>query len=149
MKAGEIIETAFIAELLDADIIFNQQLAGVTNPYFNQELGIGLAGARFEIPAERIGTDTGHLGYLIQLKPDIAPPAGDAPKQDSADLHAWAEVFLPGAGWIGFDATSGLLTAEGHIPLVAAMHFQSAAPITGTVEQAETKFSFEMSVTRV
>jgi transglutaminase-like putative cysteine protease len=88
-------------------------------------------------------------GYLIQLKPDVAPPADDAPKQDSADLHAWAEVFLPGAGWIGFDATSGLLTSEGHIPLVAALHFQAAAPITGTVEPAETEFSFEMSVARV
>src|SRR5436190_68491 len=98
---------------------------------------------RLGIPARFVS------GYLIQLKPDVAPPAGDAPKQDSADLHAWAEVFLPGAGWIGFDPTSGLLTAEGHIPLVAALHFRSAAPITGTVGPAETEFAFEMSVARV
>ncbi len=86
-------------------------------------------------------------GYLIQIGADESDP--DGPQTDSADFHAWAEAFLPGAGWIGMDPTSGLFAGEGHIPLVCTPSASNAAPIEGTVEPANVDFGYSMSIRRL
>src|SRR5450631_1540232 len=89
-------------------------------------------------------------GYLIQLAADEGASEGPSDQQtDSADFHAWTEAFLPGAGWIGMDPTSGLFAGEGHIPLVCTPNASKAAPIEGTVEQAKVDFDFSISIRRL
>jgi len=89
-------------------------------------------------------------GYLVQLRDEGMIP--DQPRgvgADVVDLHAWAEVYLPGAGWIGLDATSGLLCGEGHIPLACTARPALATPVEGTSDTAAERVAFEMHVARL
>ncbi len=89
-------------------------------------------------------------GYLVQLRPDeVALDGPPGPAADFTDLHAWAETYVPGAGWIGLDPTSGLLAGEGHLPLVCAPHPTTAAPITGSTDPCEVTFEHSNTVRRL
>lgn len=89
-------------------------------------------------------------GYLVQLSADVKSLDGPSgPAEDFTDLHAWTEVYIPGAGWIGLDATSGLFAAEGHIPLACTPNPESAAPVEGAMDKCEVEFTYSNTVTRV
>lgn len=89
-------------------------------------------------------------GYLVQLTADVKSLDGPSgPEADFTDLHAWTEVYIPGAGWVGLDSTSGLFAGEGHIPLACTPHFDSAHAIEGFSDKCETQFEFENKVTRI
>lgn len=89
-------------------------------------------------------------GYSLQIEPEVATPSGSTGTDvDSPDLHAWCEVFLPGAGWIGMDPTSGLFAGEGHIPLACTPEPSRAAPVEGEVGPCEVEFSHQITVRRI
>jgi len=108
-------------------------------------------------PAETIRHKKGACRDLTLLFMEVCRSVGLAARfvsgyqegdqeMENRHLHAWAEVYIPGGGWRGYDPTLGLAVADRHIPLAASRKPAGAAPVTGTFRGTDVTAQMEYRI---
>jgi len=143
---GELVETVVLLERINRKIVdsFGYEVRtapGVQSPgvTLSRRRGSCRDFATFFIEACRYcGLASRFVsGYLVST----------AVVEDHATTHAWAEVYLPGAGWQGFDSTSGELVGGAHIAVAVHRHPEAVPPVSGTfVGKPQSKTGMDVDV---
>ena len=70
-------------------------------------------------------------GYVFTGNSGTGENAGSRPQSDAS--HAWLQLYIPNAGWKGFDPTNGVLASTNHIRVAYGRHYRDATPTAGTL----------------
>lgn len=146
-QPGQSIETFLLLDQINKAIATQlrygtREAPGVQSPATTLQLGAGSCrdfAALFIEACRYLGLAARFVsGYLHN---------GDS--QQHGSTHAWSEVYLPGAGWIGFDNTSGLVAGPQHIATAVHRHPESIPPVSGSFigsHQASSKLQVTVEV---
>jgi transglutaminase-like putative cysteine protease len=154
---ADVYNPQFSVDTIDMLTMINQKIANRLQYMVREEPGV-------QSPATTLTTGRGSCRDFATLFIEICRLYGLASRFTSGYVlnetvapwntatHAWAEVFLPGSGWRGFDPTSGLLVSGDHIAVAVHRHPEAIPPVSGSFVgsgNARPQLTVEVRVSRL